>query len=160
MDSELIGNTSLVNSSAIGRRTRIHHYVHIMEGAVIGDDCNICDYVFIEGGAIVGNRVTIKNATQIWDGVVIGDNVFIGPSVIFTNDKYPRSKNNDFQLLKTIVEDGVSIGANATILAGIRLGKSSVIGAGSVVTKDVPPYSMVYGNPARFVDNVNDDMTR
>lgn len=160
MDSELIGNTSLVNSSAIGGRTRIHHYVHIMEGAVIGDDCNICDYVFIEGGAIVGNRVTIKNATQIWDGVVIGDNVFIGPSVIFTNDKYPRSKNNDFQLLKTIVEDGVSIGANATILAGIRLGKSSVIGAGSVVTRDVPPYSMVYGNPARLVDNVNDDMTR
>lgn len=160
MDSKLIGNTSLVKSSAIGERTRIHHYVHIMEGAVIGDDCNICDYVFIEGGAIVGNKVTIKNAAQIWDGVVIGDNVFIGPSVIFTNDKYPRSKNTNFQVLKTIVEDGVSIGANATILAGTRLGKSSVIGAGSVVTKDVPPYSMVYGNPARSVENINDDYTR
>jgi UDP-2-acetamido-3-amino-2,3-dideoxy-glucuronate N-acetyltransferase len=146
--------TSLIESDSIGDKTRIHNFVHIMKGAVIGTECNICDYVFIEDGVVIGNRVTIKNMVQIWRGVVIGDDSFIGPSVVFTNDKNPRSKNTKFNLLKTIVEKKVSVGANSTILPGIKLGEGSVIGAGSVVTKDVDAYTVVYGNPARFVSRI------
>lgn len=143
--------TSVIKSTTIGENTRIHNFVHIMQGAVIGNDCNICDYVFIESGARIGNRVTVKNMVQIWNGIIIGNDVFVGPSVVFTNDKYPKSRNKKFNLLETVLEDNVSIGGNATILPGIRIGKGSVVGAGSVVTRDVPQNVTVYGNPAKVV---------
>jgi len=148
MDRLDIPKTSIVRSSSIGKNTRIHNFVHIMEGAKVGSDCNICDFVFIESGVIIGDRVTVKNMVQIWNGVLIGNDVFIGPSVVFTNDKHPKSRNSEFKLLETVVEDNVSIGANSTILPGIRIGKGAIIGAGSVVTKEVQSFSMVFGNPA------------
>lgn len=135
----------------IGDRTRIWAFVHILPGAIIGVDCNICDYVFIENDVIIGDRVTIKSGVQLWDGIRLGDDVFVGPNVTFANDKFPRSKQYPAQFLKTIVKEGASIGANATILPGITIGKKAMIGAGSVITKDVPDYALVMGNPARVV---------
>lgn len=137
--------------ATIGEKTNIWAFVHILPGAIIGDDCNICDHVFIENDVIIGNRVTIKCGVQLWDGVKLGDDVFVGPNVTFTNDKFPRSKKYPSQFLKIIVKEGASIGANATILPGITIGRKAMIGAGSVVTKDVPDYALVLGNPARVV---------
>ena len=145
----MIHTSAICESDQIGSGTNIWAFVHILPGAVIGNDCNICDFVFIENQVVIGSRTTIKSGVQIWDGVTIGNDVFVGPNVTFTNDKYPVSKNSNFVLLKTKIEDGVSIGANSTILPGITLGKGSVIGAGSVVTKDVPPGITVLGNPAQ-----------
>jgi acetyltransferase-like isoleucine patch superfamily enzyme len=135
----------------IGEKTNIWAFVHILQGAIIGNDCNICDHVFIENDVIIGNRVTIKCGVQLWDGVRLGDDVFVGPNVTFTNDKFPRSKKYPAQFLKIIVKEGASIGANATILPGITIGRKAMIGAGSVVTKDVPDYALVLGNPAHVV---------
>jgi acetyltransferase-like isoleucine patch superfamily enzyme len=145
----MIHTSAICESDQIGSVTNIWAFVHILPGAVIGNDCNICDFVFVENQVVIGSRTTIKSGVQIWDGVIIGNDVFVGPNVTFTNDKYPVSKNSNFVLLKTKVEDGVSIGANSTILPGITLGRGSVIGAGSVVTKDVPPGITVLGNPAK-----------
>lgn len=145
----MIHASAICESDQIGSGTNIWAFVHILPGAVIGNDCNICDFVFVENQVVIGSRTTIKSGVQIWDGVTIGNDVFVGPNVTFTNDKYPVSKNSNFVLLKTKIEDGVSIGANSTILPGITLGKGSVIGAGSVVTKDVPPGITVLGNPAQ-----------
>ena len=139
---------ALCESKNIGIGTRIWAFVHILPGAQIGDDCNICDHVFIENDVVVGRNVTIKSGVQLWDGVRIGDNVFIGPNVTFTNDKYPVSGNRDYKNLPTTIGDNVSIGANATILPGITVGRGAVIGAGSVVTKNVESGMTVYGNPA------------
>lgn len=145
----MIHPRAICESENIGVGTRIWAFVHILPGAKIGKDCNICDFVFIENEVVVGDRVTIKSGVQLWDGISIGADVFIGPNATFTNDKYPKSKNSDYVQLKTIVEDFVSIGANATILPGITIGKYSVIGAGSVVTRNVDPFTTVMGNPAR-----------
>lgn len=133
----------------IGARSRVWAFAHILPGAVIGEDCNICDHTFIENDVRVGDRVTIKCGVQLWDGMVIGNNAFIGPNVTFTNDKYPRSKVYPDRFAKTKVKQGASIGANATILCGITIGKNSMIGAGSVVTRDVPDGEVWFGNPAR-----------
>lgn len=141
---------ALVESQQIGNNTRIWAFAHILPGARIGADCNICDHVFIENDVVIGDRVTIKCGVQIWDGISLGDDVLVGPNATFTNDLYPRSRQ-PFQLRRTLVERGVSIGANATILCGITLGEGAMIGAGSVVLKDVPPYAVVVGNPARIV---------
>ena len=146
----MIHESAICESQKVGEGTRIWAFVHILPGATIGKDCNICDFVFIENQVVIGDRTTIKSGVQIWDGVTIGSDVFIGPNVTFTNDKYPVSNNKDFKILTTIIEDGVSIGANSTILPGVKVGSKAVIGAGSVVTKDVLANTTVFGNPARI----------
>jgi len=135
----------------IGERTKIWAFAHILAGANIGADCNICDHVFIENDVIVGDRVTIKCGVQLWDGVRVADDVFIGPNATFTNDIFPRSKQYPEKFLQTHIQAGASIGANATILAGLTIGKKAMVGAGAVVTKDVPAYAIVVGNPARVI---------
>ena len=122
----------------------------ILPGAVVGEDCNICAHCLIEGGAKVGSRVTVKCGVQLWDGVTLEDDVFVGPNATFTNDPYPRSKQHPGQYARTIVEAGASIGANATVLPGLRIGRGAMVAAGAVVTRDVPAYSIVQGNPARI----------
>ncbi|HEX9961017.1 MAG TPA: acyltransferase [Pyrinomonadaceae bacterium] len=133
----------------IGRQTRIWAFAHILSGAEIGEDCNICDHTFIEGKVVLGDRVTIKCGVYLWDGVVVEDDVFIGPAAVFTNDLKPRSRQ-DFKLVQTLLKQGCSIGANATIVGGTVIGAWSLVGAGSIVTKDVPDYGVVWGNPAKF----------
>lgn len=145
----MIHPTADVQSKEIGADTRIWQYVVVLPGAVIGDGCNINCHVFIENDVTIGNDVTIKPGVQIWDGLRVGDKVFIGPNVTFTNDLIPRSQQYPESFARTIIEEGASIGANATIVAGITIGKYALIGAGSVVTKDIPPFSVWYGNPAR-----------
>lgn len=139
----------LCESTSIGSRTRIWAFTHVLKGAVIGSDCNICEQVFIESGAVIGDRVTIKNGVQIWDSIQVEDDVFIGPNVTFSNDKYPRSRNSNFQMLPILLKKGCSIGANATILPGITIGKNAMVGAGAVVTRSVADGVTVMGNPAR-----------
>ena len=144
-------DTAIVETKSIGRGTRVWAYSHVLKGATIGADCNICDQVFIENDVLIGDRVTIKSGVQLWDGVRLSDDVFIGPNATFTNDLFPRSKEYPEKFLETLVDEGASIGANATILAGIKIGKRAMIGAGSVVTRDVPAYAVVVGNPAQIV---------
>ncbi|MFM7742337.1 MAG: acyltransferase [Verrucomicrobiota bacterium] len=143
--------SSDVQSKQIGEGTRIWQYVVILPGAVIGRDGNICSHCFIENQVVVGDRVTVKCGVQLWDGVTLEDDVFVGPNVTFTNDPQPRSRNSGAKLLPTFVQKGASIGANATILPGLTIGEGAMVGAGSVVTKDVPPRTLVVGNPARIV---------
>ena len=140
-----------VQSSYIGDDTRIWQFCVILPKAKIGRECNICALVFIENDVVIGDRVTIKNGVQLWDGIDVGDDVFIGPNVTFTNDPFPRSRCRVEKLLVTKVGKGASIGANATILPGILIGNDAMIGAGSVVTKDVPAGEVWFGNPASFI---------
>ena len=140
-----------VQSKSIGKNTRVWQYSVILSGAVIGSGCNICAHTLIENDVLIGNDVTIKSGVYIWDGIIIEDNVFIGPCVAFTNDKNPRSKKYPEQFLKTIIRKGASLGANATILPGIELGEGCMVGAGAVVTKNVPANALVVGNPARII---------
>lgn len=138
-----------VQSNNIGTDTKIWQFCVVLPGAVIGKNCNICAHVLLENDVVIGDNVTIKSGVQVWDGVRIEDNVFIGPNVTFTNDLIPRSKVYPKSFLKTIINKGASIGANSTIIAGHTIGEYSLIGAGSVVTKDIPPYTIWYGNPAQ-----------
>jgi acetyltransferase-like isoleucine patch superfamily enzyme len=142
--------TAICDSDNIGEDTRIWAFVHVMKNARIGKDCNICDYCFIENDVIIGNRVTIKNGISVWDGITIEDDVFLGPNCVLTNDLYPRSKMYHSENIRTLIKQGTSVGANATILCGITLGKYCMVGAGAVVTKDVPDFALVIGNPAGF----------
>jgi acetyltransferase-like isoleucine patch superfamily enzyme len=146
---KLLHPTAEIQTSQIGDGTRVWQFCVILKNAVIGKDCNINMNVFIENQVRIGDRVTIKPGVQIWDGVELEDDVFVGPNVTFTNDLFPRSGNKEFLLKKTMVKKGASIGANATILAGITIGENALIGAGSVVTKDVDSNTIVAGNPAR-----------
>ena len=144
-----------VQTRNIGDGTKIWQFVVILPGARIGENCNICSHCFIENNVVIGNNVTIKNGVQLWDGIRLEDNVFIGPNVTFTNDLLPRSnKQYPDKFLQTIVKKGASIGANATIIAGITIGEYAMIGAGSVVTKSIGNYELWYGNPAKFVGYV------
>lgn len=142
---------AIVESNDIGPKTRIWAFAHVMKNVSIGEDCNLCDYVFIESGVRIGNRVTIKNGISVWDGVTIEDDVFLGPYCVLTNDLVPRSKAHHKEYVKTLIKMGASIGANATIICGNTIGRYSLIGAGSVVTKDVPDFACVAGNPARLL---------
>ncbi|MDX9848001.1 MAG: acyltransferase [Tenuifilaceae bacterium] len=141
--------TSDVQTNRIGELTTIWQFCVVLKDAKIGSNCNINCNVFIENDVIIGDNVTIKPGVQIWDGLRVEDNVFIGPNVTFTNDLLPRSKNYPDKFLQTIIRKGASIGANATIIAGIEIGEYSMIGAGSVITKNVPPFTLWYGNPAK-----------
>lgn len=146
--------SAVVETENIGEGTRIWAFVHILPGAKIGADCNLCDQVFIENDVSVGDRVTVKSGVQLWDGVTLEDDVFVGPNATFTNDPFPRSKQYPESFSRIIVRKGASIGANATILPGVTVGQYAMVGAGSVVTKDVPPYAIVVGNPARIAGYV------
>lgn len=131
--------------------TNIWQFCVVLPKAKIGENCNICSHCFIENETVIGNNVTIKCGVQVWDGITIEDNVFVGPNVTFTNDLYPRSKQHPAEYAQTLFKKGCSIGANSTIVCGVTIGEDAMIGAGSVVTKDVPAGELWYGNPARFV---------
>jgi len=135
----------------VGTGTRIWAFVHVLTGAQIGADCNVCDHCFLEGKVIVGDRVTIKCGVSLWDGMVVENDVFIGPNACFTNDLRPRSKQYPDDYPKTLLSEGCTIGANATLLPGLTIGRWAMVGAGAVVTRNVPEYALVLGNPARRV---------
>lgn len=147
---------SLCESTDVGDGTRVWAFAHILPGARIGRDCNICDGVFVENDVVVGDRVTVKCGVQLWDGVRLGNDVFVGPNATFTNDIFPRSRQQPAVFAQTVIEDGASIGANATVLPGIRIGAGAMIGAGAVITRSVPPNAIVVGNPAHIIGYVSD----
>ncbi|WP_417909028.1 acyltransferase [Candidatus Electronema sp. PJ] len=145
-----------VQSTTIGRGTRIWQFVVILAKAVIGEQCNICSHCFLENDVIVGDRVTLKNGVQLWDGIRVDNDVFIGPNVSFTNDKFPRSRVYPDRFQETIIEQFASLGAGAVILPGIVIGKNAMVGAGAVVTRSVPSCAIVTGNPARIIGYVDE----
>ena len=130
--------------------TNIWQYVVVLPNAKIGSNCNICSHCFVENDVIIGNNVTVKCGVYLWDGITIEDNVFIGPNVTFVNDKYPRAKNA-FTLQRTQIKKYASVGAATVILGGVTIGENAMIGAGSLVTKDVPDNELWFGNPAKFI---------
>jgi acetyltransferase-like isoleucine patch superfamily enzyme len=141
--------TAIVESDKIGENTRVWAFAHILKDAVIGRNCNICDFVFIENEVVLGDDVTVKCGVYIWDGLTIEDRAFIGPSVVFTNDRAPRSKAYLQEYPTTVIREGASLGAGAVILPGIVVGRYAMVGAGAVVTRDVGDFVLVFGNPAR-----------
>ncbi len=145
-----------VQSIRIGENTRVWQFAVILPDAIIGNNCNINCHTFIENDVLIGDNVTIKSGVYLWDGMIIEDDVFIGPGVVFTNDIRPRSKKS-FELVQTIIKKGASIGANSTVLAGITIGEFAMTGTGSNITVDVPPYALVYGNPARVQGWVDEE---
>ena len=151
MNGAFVHKLSDVKTTKIGKDTRIWQYVVAMEGATIGDNCNISAFCLIENDVVVGNNVTIKSGVQLWDGITIEDDVFIGPNVTFTNDLVPRSKVYPENFLRTVVKKGASIGANATILPGLTIGEYALVGASSLVNKNIKDHSLHIGNPAEFV---------
>lgn len=142
----MIHSLSDVQSVNIGENTNIWQYCVVLKGAKIGSDCNICSHCFIENEVVIGNRVTVKNGVYLYDGITIEDDVFIGPNATFCNDRYPKSKNKNFKLEKILIKKGASIGANVTVLPGVTIGANALIGAGSVITKDVPDNTKIIGS--------------
>jgi UDP-2-acetamido-3-amino-2,3-dideoxy-glucuronate N-acetyltransferase len=143
--------TSVVDKTAvIGEGTRVWNFVHVRENAEIGKQCVLADYVYVGRGVKIGNNVKLENRATVYEGVTIQDKVFVGPHVTFTNDPYPRSFSTDWKILQTLVKEGASIGAGTVIRCGVTIGEYALIGTGSVVTEDVPPHALAYGNPARI----------
>lgn len=155
MAAPFIHPMAICETASVGDDTRIWAFAHLLPGARVGAGCNICDGVFIENDVVLGDRVTIKCGVQVWDGIEIEDDVFVGPNATFTNDPFPRSRRPPAQFGRTIVRHGASIGANATILPGLEIGTGSMVGAGSVVTRSVPPNAIVSGNPATITGYVD-----
>jgi acetyltransferase-like isoleucine patch superfamily enzyme len=162
--SAFVHPLALCESDSVGESTRIWAFSHVMKGAVVGRSCNVGEGAFVESGAVIGDRVTLKNRVLVWDGVRIEDDAFIGPGVVFTNDKAPRSprmpeaadryRDPSRWRMTTTVGRGASLGGGAVILPGVTIGAFAMVGAGSVVTRDVPPHALVVGNPARVVGRV------
>ena len=146
--------TALCQCDSIGKGSRIWAFCNVRKGAVIGSEVNICDHCFVEENVVIGDRVTVKNGVSLWDGVTIEDDVFIGPNAVFTNDVYPRSKVRHDHFDRTLIKQGATIGANATIIAGHVIGRYAFIGAGAAVTKDVPDFTLWLGNPAKLAGYV------
>lgn len=145
-----IHETAIVETQAIGENSRIWAFCNVQKGVALGSNCNICDHCFIESNVTLGNNVTVKNGVSLWDGVTIEDDVFIGPNAVFTNDIRPRSKVYHQELDKTLIKKGASIGAGAVIVTGHSIGMYAFIGAGAVVTKNIPDFTIWYGNPAKM----------
>ena len=144
---------ALVDTEDVGEDTRIWAFAHVLQGAHVGSGCNLCEHTFIEGGASLGNNVTVKNGVSVWARVTVEDNCFLGPHCVFTNDMNPRAyiKKGPEALLPTLVKENSTIGANATVVCGNTIGRFAFVGAGSVVTRDVPDHALVVGNPGRQI---------
>ncbi len=155
MTSAFVHPQGICDATEVGDGTTIWAFSHVLGGAVIGRNVNINDHVFVENDVVVGDRVTVKSGVQLWDGIELHDDVFVGPNATFTNDRFPRSKQYPDSFPRTVVEKGASIGGGAVILPGVRIGQSAMIGAGAVVTRDVPPFAIVVGNPARITGYAN-----
>lgn len=141
---------AMVDTDEIGEGTRVWAFSHVMKGARIGKNCNIGEHCYVEKGAEVGDDVVVKNGVSLWWGVKIESKVFVGPNAVFTNDRIPRAKLYRQEYDSTVVREGASIGANATLLSGIEVGEHALVGAGSTVTANVPAYAIVYGVPAKI----------
>jgi len=149
--SSFVHETAIVEPGArVGERTRVWHHAHVRDGAVVGADCTLGRNVYIDVGARVGDRVKIQNNVSVYQGVTLEDEVFVGPSAVFTNDRYPRAEG-DWELVPTIVRSGASIGANSTIVCGVEIGAWAMVGAGSVLTRSVAAHELVVGNPAKRI---------
>jgi acetyltransferase-like isoleucine patch superfamily enzyme len=158
MKNIYIHPTAIVaDNVVIGKNTKIWINVQIREGVTLGDNCIISKDVYIDHSVSIGAGCKVQNSVSIYNGVNIDDDVFIGPNVSFTNDLVPRAFNSSWKVTPTYIRKGVSIGANSTIVCGVTLGEYCMVGAGSVVTKDIPPYSLVVGNPARICANIDKD---
>ena len=142
--------TALVATKAIGDGTRVWAYVNILAGARIGRDCNICDRCFIENDVVLGNRVTVKCGVSLYDALTLEDDVFVGPDVTFSNDPRPRSGRRPREFPRTLVREGASLGAGSILLPGVTVGRFAMVGAGSLVTRDVTDFALVYGSPAQI----------
>lgn len=156
MSEVFIHSSASVSSAAqLGKGTKVWINVQIRENAVIGDNCIISKDVYIDHTVKIGDRCKIQNSVSVYHGVTIGDDVFVGPNACFTNDRVPRAFNADWKITPTLVKDGASIGANSTLICGITVGEYAMVAAGSVVTRDVEPYTLVMGNPARPVARID-----
>ena len=167
-ESVFVHPHALCESDRVGPGTRIWAFAHVMRGARVGRDCNIGDHAFVESGATIGDRVTIKNGVMLFRGVSVEDDVFIGHNVTFINDMYPRATTPegslqteaDWTVAPTLVKKGASIGSSCTILANVTIGENAILGAGSVITKDVPPNTIAAGNPAKILRKIKVQGTR
>jgi UDP-2-acetamido-3-amino-2,3-dideoxy-glucuronate N-acetyltransferase len=148
-----IHEKAMVESENIGKGTRIWAFAHVMRGARIGENCNVGETCFVENEVVIGNKVTIKNGVCVWDKVILEDEVFVGPHAVFTNDYNPRSafKKDPQAFLNTIVKTGATIGANATIVCGVTIGRCAFVGAGALIRSNIPDYAIVVGNPSRQI---------
>lgn len=152
LDGCFIHETAIVEPGAVlGSGTKVWHHVHVRANGRVGDDSSLGKNVFVDAHAVIGARCRIQNNVSLYDGVVLEDDVFVGPSAVFTNDRFPRANSEHWSRLATVVGQGTSIGANATILCGTKIGEWAVVGAGAVVTRDVEPHEVVVGNPARHL---------
>jgi len=153
--SKFIHESAIIaENSKIGDNTKVWVNVQIRENTIIGENCIISKDVYIDKNVKIGNNCKIQNSVSVYDGVTLEDDVFVGPNAVFTNDKIPRSFNTKWQITPTLVKKGASLGANCTIVCGISIGEYAMVGAGSVVTKNVEPFSLVIGNPAKFASYI------